>query len=242
MYIKTFICKGSRPNQQDAYFCSIEHSAFAVCDGVGGEVGGALASQSVCDFFKKTFCNRENNTADLQEILIHADEYIEKQNANGDLIGSTTCVSVKKDFVSGLWNICSIGDSRAYIYSILNQTFWRTRDHSLVQELIDNKLITDGPEAKTHPYKNIITKALGNNVTPLVKSDISLDTKSIKPDEVLFLCTDGVWEIIDETWFLKKISNTDFDSFNNELSTILSNNAKDNATYIFIADTYKNLQ
>ena len=85
-----------------------------------------------------------------------------------------------------------IGDSR--VYRIRNEVIRKlTKDHSYVQQLIEDKKITR-EEAKTHPKKNMITKALG--CTPYVEPD--LRARNFEKGDILILCSDGLTNMVDE--------------------------------------------
>ena len=88
--------------------------------------------------------------------------------------------------------IAHIGDSRAYIYKD-KTIFQLTRDHSLVQELVEQGKISEDA-AKTHPNKNMITRALGVSL----RVDIDFLETKIKPKEALLLCTDGLTNMVED--------------------------------------------
>lgn len=164
-----------------------------VCDGMGGAEGGQIASSLAVETFMKeirallradmttgqlrelaSFCVAKANTAVYQRAL---------QDPAYQGMGTTlvSAVAGERDAV-----ICNIGDSRAYL--IHNGEMMRiTHDHSVVQTLVENGDIT-AEEARTHPNRNLITRALGPDETTLCDA---FDVSFAHGDKIL-LCTDGL--------------------------------------------------
>ena len=164
-----------------------------VCDGMGGAEGGQIASSLAVETFMKeirallradmtagqlrelaSFCVAKANTAVYQRAL---------QDPAYQGMGTTlvSAVAGERDAV-----ICNIGDSRAYL--IHNGEMTRiTHDHSVVQTLVENGDIT-AEEARTHPNRNLITRALGPDETMLCDA---FDVSFAHGDKIL-LCTDGL--------------------------------------------------
>ena len=185
-----------RESNQDAYFVGEmpDGTAFAVvCDGMGGAEGGQIASSLAVETFMKeirallradmtagqlrelaSFCVAKANTAVYQRAL----QDPAYQGMGTTLVGA---VAGERDAV-----ICNIGDSRAYL--IHNGEMMRiTHDHSVVQTLVENGDIT-AEEARTHPNRNLITRALGPDETTLCDA---FDVSFAHGDKIL-LCTDGL--------------------------------------------------
>ena len=164
-----------------------------VCDGMGGAEGGQIASSLAVETFMKeirallradmtagqlrelaSFCVAKANTAVYQRAL---------QDPAYQGMGTTlvSAVAGERDAV-----ICNIGDSRAYL--IHNGEMTRiTHDHSVVQTLVENGDIT-AEEARTHPNRNLLTRALGPDETTLCDAS---DVSFAHGDKIL-LCTDGL--------------------------------------------------
>ena len=164
-----------------------------VCDGMGGAEGGQIASSLAVETFMKeirallradmtagqlrelaSFCVAKANTAVYQHAL---------QDPAYQGMGTTlvSAVAGERDAV-----ICNVGDSRAYL--IHNGEMMRiTHDHSVVQTLVENGDIT-AEEARTHPNRNLITRALGPDETTLCDA---FDVSFAHGDKIL-LCTDGL--------------------------------------------------
>ncbi len=163
---------------------------LVVCDGIGGHKGGETASRLAVDVIKNHF---EKLNADydvmreLQSALSAANNKLvetARQDRSLEGMGSTAVIVLFKDDIAYTANL---GDSR--IYLVRNEKIKQlTTDHSLVQQMIDSKMLTP-EEAKNHPKKNVITKSLGREGE--VEPDISEPIELHKADKFI-LCTDGL--------------------------------------------------
>ena len=189
---------------------------FIVCDGMGGHVGGAKASQtaarSIIEYFNgnpdKIIQNALKESIEFANIQIYA----EAQN-NPDLTGmGTTCVVLAER--QGLIYIGHVGDSRCYIYS--DKKLHRlTKDHSYVQTLVDKGEITDD-EMESHPRKNELTKAIGISS----KVDVEIISQPIlaKKGDKFLLCSDGLTGLVNDITISKTLeSNQDLSQSINKL-------------------------
>ena len=161
---------------------------LAVADGMGGHAKGEEASKIALNTITKTVIPQLNDNIPYTDLLDQGiknanqailDYTVEHPETKG--MGTTSVCAVVKDNEVHLVNL---GDSRAYVVS--NDEIRRvTKDHSLVQQLVDQGTITE-EETRTHPQKNVISKAIGIN------ADIESDTMRLKlaPDEYLLLCCD----------------------------------------------------
>lgn len=188
-----------------------ENAAFAVlCDGMGGANAGQVASKMACDMIERkiSMCYREGMTmSSIENMLLSA---ITTANvsiydaAEGDMslsgMGTTVICAV---VVDGRICIAHAGDSRAYIVSQsgIKQI---TRDHSFVQQMYDKGEISI-EELRTHPKKNLITRALG------VEEEIEIDfnTEYLGEGETLLLCSDGLSNYVDADEIYRIINDTD---------------------------------
>jgi protein phosphatase len=114
--------------------------------------------------------------------------------------------------------VAGVGDSRVYI---VNDTLFQvTTDHSVVQNMIDNGEITK-EEARYHPKKNIITRALG--VEPQVRADFFYEEID-KDEDIVLLCTDGLTNFVDES----EIYSISKNSSRYEIADVLVKTANEN--------------
>ena len=191
-----------REENQDA-FCYEKLSAtcfFAVvCDGMGGANAGNVASQTavkaISDYLKRSY--RAGMTSiQLENVLrssivtANSAVYNMSQKDESYFGMGTTVVLFFVDGNNGY--VLHVGDSRLYIYtsSVLKQI---TVDHSMVQNMIDSGKITP-EQAKTHPNKNIITRALG--VSDEVNAD--MDFLTLGTDDIVLLCSDGLTNFVED--------------------------------------------
>ncbi|WP_315114955.1 Stp1/IreP family PP2C-type Ser/Thr phosphatase [uncultured Clostridium sp.] len=172
------------------YFKSDNFAIYIVADGMGGHNAGEIASKlavdSIIDSVKK-LNSIEDGEKLLESSIKHANNLIykrskEKSSLSGMGTTVTTCLVYENKMLIG-----NVGDSRCYIINKDNNIIKITKDHSLVQQLLDDGTITE-EEAVIHPNKNIITRALGTNPSILV--DIfAINLEDVKK---VLLCTDGL--------------------------------------------------
>ena len=170
---------------------------LAVADGMGGHAKGEVASKIALsriwvESFSKIavpelFIEDEGFSSVLKKGINKANEDIlEYTSKNPEASGMGT-TSVCAIVVGNDVTLANVGDSRAYVISDTTGIRQETKDHSFVQELVDKHEITED-QAKDHPDKNVITKAVG------ISSSLEADIKTVhlEKDESLLLCCDGV--------------------------------------------------
>ena len=172
---------------------------FVVADGMGGHLAGEVASEMAVDRLEARLPDgAANSLDDLVEAIIDANNEIyhgSAENADQAGMGTTiTAIAIVTDPHDGeVLGIANVGDSRGYVlrHGRLRQV---TIDHSFVQELVAEGAITSD-EARFHPRRNIVTRALG--IEPYVRVD-SWTMPIIRGDRFV-LCSDGlVDEITDD--------------------------------------------
>lgn len=192
-----------RPTNQDIYQIEAREendtALLVVCDGMGGANAGNVASRFAAQSFveyARGMLDRELDAAKRQALLTHA--LVQANDTVFSLAGrqpefrgmGTTLVAalVQGDQVT----VLNVGDSRAYLFdgSRLHQL---TEDHSYVEEMRRQGRITEA-DARTHPQKNLITRAVG--VEPDVDGD--LFEARLAPGEMLLLCSDGLTGMVED--------------------------------------------
>ncbi|MGN0520730.1 MAG: Stp1/IreP family PP2C-type Ser/Thr phosphatase [Candidatus Fimenecus sp.] len=188
-----------RESNQDAYATGEMPDGVAwavVCDGMGGAAGGNVASETAVKIISEQVTSAYRSSMrskSIKNLLVSAINaanisVYDIAQANAKLAGMGTTV-VCALVADGVAYIAHAGDSRAYLlHTELEQL---TRDHSVVQEMMDTGRITS-EEAKMHPSKNIITRALG--VLPEIRVDFC--EQPLKNEDVLLLCTDGLTNFV----------------------------------------------
>ncbi|HAR85306.1 MAG TPA: Stp1/IreP family PP2C-type Ser/Thr phosphatase [Clostridium sp.] len=177
------------------YYEEEDFGIFVIADGMGGHNAGEVASRIAIDTIIEYVINHKKDRSEeeiLNEAILSANRKIYRESLLNESCNGmgTTIVGA---FVRGNnLTMVNIGDSRGYILKD-GQLVKVTKDHSLVQELLDNGTITN-EEAKNHPNKNVITRALGTN--PVVTADYySLDIRGVSK---ILLCSDGLTNEVSE--------------------------------------------
>lgn len=193
---RTDVGKAREANEDSMVtFDSPNGRVVAVCDGMGGQAAGDVASRLACDIITDILTNNkfESPTEAITRACVAANQGILHRAAqNPELEGmGATCVMavIKDDAVYYGW----VGDSRIY-YIADGRITQITRDQSYVQQLVDSGQIS-AAEAEVHPFKNEITNALGlPSMTPPQLCAVPL---SPAPDSVVLLCSDGLSGMVD---------------------------------------------
>ena len=203
---------------------------YVVADGMGGHKGGEIASKLTVTFLCDDFKNNrvENPTKFLTEKLVLADEVVRKKaDADNKLNGMGTTV-VAVIIKNNKAYYAHVGDSRIYLFRNKKGT-QLTKDHSYVQQLVDQSLIKP-EEAENHPQKNKILQAIGiGNVKP------SSDTTGLYKNDVLLLCSDGLSGEVnkEEMWSFIE-SSSPMESCKNLVNLANKRGGPDNSTVIII--------
>lgn len=219
-----------RKNNEDTIYANPEKGFFVIADGMGGHEAGEVASSMAVEKIRIELEDRETIDSKLLESafketnkLIFDTSSFEKQQM---LMGTTlTVLKIEKD--KGY--IGHIGDSR--IYLIRNQEIIKlTEDHTYVEKLYQEGIITI-EEYENHPKKNILLKALGSDkpVDPQI-----LEFQLLEGD-ILFLCSDGVYNLIQDEELITILLQKDGDQRVNAVSDlVLERGAIDNFSFIII--------
>jgi len=209
-----------------------------VCDGMGGANAGNVASSIAVEAFMDHMRQGLRNAAGMEELsglvrrsASYANSMVyEVARSEPEYAGmGTTLVGA---LVMGEYaSIINVGDSRAY--HITPEGIWRiTKDHSLVQDMIDRGEIRR-EDAITHPDRNLITRALG--VEPGVLCD--LFEIRIRKGESLLLCTDGLTNCLDEKliWETVALSSEGVEAICQKLIDLaIEAGATDNVTVVLL--------
>lgn len=225
-----------RENNEDsaAIKQTINGHVFIVCDGMGGAAEGKKASSiavaSLIEFFEKEYY--ENIQIALHKSLEFANEQIyATAQAFPDFegMGTTACVLIIRE--TDVY-FAHVGDSRIYLKS-KTLLYQLTRDDSYVNHLIAQNIITI-EEAKTHPDKNRILKALGTSAS--VVPTVVAKAAHLQSGDILLIATDGLTDMLDDTRINDILSETDtLDNKGKKLvQEALDNGGMDNVTFQLI--------
>ena len=195
-----------REGNEDSLLCLDDLGLYAVADGMGGHAAGEVASQTattvVRDAVRQALASAPGEDAGgagerqvqiLERSVLDANEAIcrlSQENQRYGGMGTTFSALLVR---GGKAAVAHVGDSR--IYLLRNGTVRAvTNDHSWVNEQLQRNVITV-EEARTHRWRNVITRALGNRL------DLDVDTEilDLQPGDVFLLCSDGLTGLVPDT-------------------------------------------
>jgi len=234
-----------RKHNEDCLLVDSALSLFVVADGLGGHAAGEVASQIVVDtvarFVGETLekdrtwpveydptLSYDGNR--LKVALLLSDQAITediRRNPERETMGSTVVAGL---FHESKLTLAHVGDSRAYILGPegIRQV---TRDHSWVAEQVANGILTPS-EARVHPFRNVITQALGNG------GDLEIEVQELdlEKSERLLLCSDGLSGMIGdkEIWDIAGRTNDFQCAVESLINTAKEHGGDDNITVILV--------
>ncbi|VAW71725.1 Protein serine/threonine phosphatase PrpC, regulation of stationary phase [hydrothermal vent metagenome] len=231
--------RGDRAENQDSAeeYLDDKQSLFIVADGLGGHKNGRFAAH----YFSERIIHHTNKYHTLlyndpvtiltkifslaeQDLLHEAREDLNKRDAR------TTCVIA---YCSDKITLSlHVGDSRFYLFD-QNKINWQSKDHSIIQLLIDQNEITQ-QEANTHPDRNRIYKCLGGDTKQIPSIE---ELTPLTGSQSIVICSDGFWHTLDHPRLNQLITAHDFDLQLQSLSQQAVDEAKgrsDNVTAIAI--------
>lgn len=193
---------------------SLEYKLFAIADGMGGHEGGEIASRLTIENLARAIqstiedsniknprdiCNNVRLTKQLSQVIDYVNKAVyeftrsERYKSAKAKPGSTLVFAFILDNMAYIGNV---GDSRAYLYREGEETklYRLTKDHSYVQKLIDKGEITE-EEAFKHKDKSLILSNIGVEKLPM--KDVFIRT--LKDDDILLLCCDGLTDMLRES-------------------------------------------
>lgn len=190
--------RGGRKYNEDAcgHWHSKRHLCCVLADGAGGHGGGDIASRIAVQELIGRFARQPTERAsDLDRMLRVTNDVLIGQRVPGtpkaDMHSTVVCLVL--DFIGHTAHWAHAGDSRMYWFR-RGRLRDRTRDHSLVQSLVDTGVLAP-EDARTHPKRSELRSALG------IASDVLEVTAGegdgeVEAGDVFMLCTDGVWEYL----------------------------------------------
>jgi protein phosphatase len=232
-----------RAENQDSFdICTMDSGTLAVvCDGMGGAAAGLLASDMAAARFiayARTGLEAMDGTAPedvLRQATDAANRKIYHFSCQAEEYAGMGTTLVAGYFTPDSATLVNVGDSRAY--RIARDGLVKiTKDHSLVQQMVDNGELTPA-QARRHPRRNIITRAVGSEA--FVTSDIY--SLPMRQGDIFLLCSDGLTNAVEEAELHRLIlASGDVKSACESLiAAALENNARDNVTAIVIDPTGK---
>ncbi len=182
-------------NPEDEFTSKVGH-LYGIADGMGGYAHGGIASKLALETFFDTFYEA-NGATPLQKFRVgiqnaNLSVYQTAQQMAAGRMGTTlTTVNI---FGHNLY-VGHVGDSRAYLIRE-NKSICLTNDHTRVGELVRMKILAPD-KVRTHSQRSVLEKCLGASL--FVQPDVF--KVHVKEDDMLVLCTDGVWSVIEDDEF-----------------------------------------
>ncbi|MCW8090307.1 PP2C family protein-serine/threonine phosphatase [Alteromonas sp. ASW11-130] len=219
-----------REVNEDSVMTNNEQAHWAVADGMGGHLAGDIASQMITNNLAP-LSHKENLAdflEDIEDTLLGVNQNLfSLAQSRNSVIGSTIVGAViHQGFIVIYW----AGDSRAYV--LRNNTLRQiTEDHTVVHEMLQNGQIS-AAEAKSHPDRNVITRAVGSHP----KLFVDFHMQQIDENDLYLICSDGIEkEIADEELELILRPKTDIEETGKALlNETLRRGARDNVSFILI--------
>ena len=220
-----------RTLNEDAVLSSAERGLWAVADGMGGHDAGEVASAMVIEALSQ--CQLDGDVESRSGAAIAA---LTDANARLQEFARTFCedrtigTTVVGLTAEGQAYACFwAGDSRAY--HVRGGAITRlTRDHSLVQDLVDAGMLS-ADEAESHPNANIITRAVGAD------AQLHMDsiTGDLRPDDQFLLASDGLTRLVRDGELLEKLLAGDIETAADELVALaLERGGHDNISLVIV--------
>jgi serine/threonine protein phosphatase PrpC len=216
-----------RKVNEDSLLVRTERGLWAVADGMGGHEAGDVASQRVTESLLDL---PDVDTLDelvgcaIESLQTVNEQLIRLAGADGKKsIGSTV---VGLAIADGQYRCFWAGDSRGYLLRD-GQIVQLTKDHSLVQDLVDAGMLQP-EEAESHPNSNIITRAVG------VAKELRIDVVGgdARHGDRFLLATDGVTRLVNDQEMARELASPPADAARRLIDTVLSRGAPDNASLI----------
>jgi protein phosphatase len=186
-----------RSNNEDAFLVRSDLNFCLVADGMGGAAAGELASRYFADTCLKIFSKAKADSVSglllmVQKAFQMANKCILDHVRQEPRHKGMGCTAELMAFCEEGFVLGHVGDSRTYRFRD-GEFKQLTHDHSLVQNMVDQGLISPA-EARNHSHRNVILRAVG------IEKNLSLDLikgKSI-PGDIYLLCSDGLTDMIDD--------------------------------------------
>lgn len=215
--------------------CFLAHPGlFLVADGMGGHAAGDVASRIAVDVFREQLAALPLIPADVERLLTEANRRVRERAEGESTVGmGTTLVGLALVDNGGAASLMvfNIGDSRCYTWSAETGLELITKDHSVVQGLVDGGSISSS-DARRHPDRNVVTRAIGVEAT--AAADFFVLPRA--EHQRFLLCSDGVSGQLDFQVIAECLGNdsASLDGAVTLVAHVLDGPATDNATCIVV--------
>jgi len=225
-----------RKVNQDSYLINADLGLFMVCDGMGGHVGGEVASSICCETVEK-YIRQSNLPSSLDQSVFHlalsgsinsaSTRIYEEGLINHDLRGMGTTATCA--IISGNILHCGhVGDSRLYLIRE-GFLYLLSTDHSIVFEQLKSGLIT-AEEAENHRMKNIITRCVGN----FEEEYVDCFSVTLQIGDYILISSDGLHGKVKDKEICKIILQDKLNSTESMIALAKARGGEDNITAIIV--------
>ncbi|MDD7362946.1 MAG: Stp1/IreP family PP2C-type Ser/Thr phosphatase [Peptoniphilus sp.] len=228
MKISAYSHIGGRENNEDSYYVDPNKHFAILADGMGGHAAGEKASEIAVNVLKKRLSGTVKSEKKLLKLLNDGvreanTEIFKKSAEHLKYRGMGTTLSVVYLLNDKLYYL-NIGDSRIYGYG--DELFQISKDDSFVNYLLDIGDISE-EEARVHPKKNVLTKALGT------AQGVDFEIRSLEENlRFIVLCSDGLSDVVDIQNIEKILESEEEDYSKRLVQEALDCDGKDNITVI----------
>jgi serine/threonine protein phosphatase PrpC len=232
-----------RKNNEDNFGYDLRHGIFVVCDGMGGQQAGEVASKiavdTVLDYFRQAqdiapvggarFEGVSPRAVSLASAIQLANQAIHECGAKNLRQAGMGSTIVAVALEGNLFSIANVGDSRIYLIR-KNEVVQLTSDHSLVMEQVRRGLMTL-EEAGQSKMQNVIVRALGTDDS--VEPDLA--DHEFQPEDVLLMCSDGMSRYVKEEKMAEAVSQESLEKACSDLiEAAKSGGSDDNITCLLV--------
>lgn len=228
------VCRDSNQDAFDTGTFETGEVWAVVCDGMGGVSGGQVASklcvEKTAEAIKRGYRSKMSVRAVknlLNSAICAANSVVFEESQRDRALSGMGTTVVAVIVTKGFAVFAHVGDSRAYILN--DRIKCVTKDHSLVQFLVDSGKITL-EESKTHPDRNIITRAVG--IMSFV--DVEFDVVDFDDNDGILLCTDGLSGSVDEESIYAIIRENGDNSAEKLIEEAIECGSRDNITAVVL--------
>lgn len=218
-----------RDNNEDHYVACPELNLWVLADGVGGQDGGEVASEITCRVIQEEL----GAGASLEDAIHQAHDRVLDAPLEGvgrpGMASTVVGLLVRGDSYQVSW----VGDSRCYLWSTERGLEQVSRDHSLIQQLLEEQHINE-EEAAVHPGRNIVLQALGQEKLEYLHVDTIKDR--FEDGQIVLMCSDGLSDYVSHADIADILrDNDDLQQVADRLiARTLSNSGADNVTVILV--------
>lgn len=222
-----------RTHNEDCYGIDVDANFCVLADGMGGHEGGEIASRIVVDCVSQEI----RNGKPMPEALVVAHHAVREAADNGEGKPGMGSTAVALKLENGEFDVVWVGDSRAYVWDG-QQLRQVTKDHSLVQHMVDEGSITP-EEALVHPQRNFVTQAIG--MSDLHKMEVGRVQGSLPDGHQFLLCSDGLTGEVSSAEIIEilKLELNESQKVDLMIQKSLDNGGADNVTALLVTAVVK---